>query len=254
MQMVFQDSYSSLNPRLPVADVDRLRAARARDGQTGGAGAGDGSVAGGRARSRAVRQPLSARVVGRPAPAHQYRARPGAEPRLVILDEAVSALDKSIDAQVLNLLIDLKERFDLTYVFISHDLNVVRLISDRVMVMYLGKVVEIGPVDAHLSRPAAPLHAGAAVGDAVDGPAPPHHGGAADRRPAEPDQPAVRAAASAPAAHSPRPSAPRGAAGSRRRTTTAAPSPATCCCPAPGTASRGRQRHGAPVVSVEICA
>jgi peptide/nickel transport system ATP-binding protein len=73
------------------------------------------------------------------------------EPRMVILDEAVSALDKSIEAQVLNLLVDLKARFDLTYIFISHDLNVVRYISDRVMVMYLGKVMEIGPV-SHLYR------------------------------------------------------------------------------------------------------
>ena len=78
------------------------------------------------------------------------------EPRLVILDEAVSALDKSIEAQVLNLLLDLKTKFDLTYIFISHDLNVVRFVSDRVMVMYLGKIVEIGPVDRIYQDPRHP--------------------------------------------------------------------------------------------------
>ena len=77
-------------------------------------------------------------------------------PRIVILDEAVSALDKSIEAQVLNLLVDLKAEFNLTYIFISHDLNVVRYISDRVMVMYLGKVVEIGPVDRIYRDPQHP--------------------------------------------------------------------------------------------------
>jgi peptide/nickel transport system ATP-binding protein len=78
------------------------------------------------------------------------------EPRVVILDEAVSALDRSIGAQVLNLLVDLKERFHLTYVFISHDLNVVRYVSDRVMVMYLGKVVEIGSVSELYEDPLHP--------------------------------------------------------------------------------------------------
>jgi peptide/nickel transport system ATP-binding protein len=77
-------------------------------------------------------------------------------PRLVILDEPVSALDKSVEAQVLNLLVDLKESFGLTYVFISHDLNVVQYISDRVLVMYLGQVAEEGPVDEIYARPGHP--------------------------------------------------------------------------------------------------
>ena len=78
------------------------------------------------------------------------------EPRLLILDEAVSALDKSVEAQVLNLLLDLKDEFGLTFIFISHDLNVVRFMSDRVMVMYLGKVAEVGPADAIFSAPRHP--------------------------------------------------------------------------------------------------
>jgi peptide/nickel transport system ATP-binding protein len=68
----------------------------------------------------------------------------------------VSALDKSVEAQVLNLLLDLKEQFGLTYVFISHDLDVVRFISDRVLVMYLGRIAEIGPSAMVLDAPAHP--------------------------------------------------------------------------------------------------
>ena len=75
---------------------------------------------------------------------------------MVILDEPVSALDKSVEAQVLNLLRALKRQFNLTYVFISHDLNVVQYISDRVLVMYLGRVVEIGPIEAIFERPLHP--------------------------------------------------------------------------------------------------
>ena len=78
------------------------------------------------------------------------------EPRMVILDEAVSALDKSVEAQVLNLLRALKQQFNLTYLFISHDLNVVRFVSDRVLVMYLGRVVELGPSEAIFTRPLHP--------------------------------------------------------------------------------------------------
>ncbi len=147
MQMVFQDSYSSLNPRLPVAmsiafgplvhGVPRSAAlARAMDLlQAVGldpmmfANRYPHELSGGQRQRINIARALAL------------------EPRLVILDEAVSALDKSVEAQVLTLLVDLKAQFDLTYIFISHDLNVVRFISDRVMVMYLGKVVEIGPVD-----------------------------------------------------------------------------------------------------------
>ena len=84
------------------------------------------------------------------------RANPGESTPVVVLDEAVSALDKSVEAQVINLLLDLKAEFGLTYVFISHDLNVVRYVSDRVMVMYLGQVAEIGPADALYDSPAHP--------------------------------------------------------------------------------------------------
>jgi len=147
MQMVFQDSYSSLNPRLPVAMSIAF-----------------GPLVHGLPRSAALARAMDLlQAVGLDPMmfANRYPhelsggqrqriniARALAlEPRLVILDEAVSALDKSVEAQVLTLLVDLKAQFDLTYIFISHDLNVVRFISDRVMVMYLGKVVEIGPVD-----------------------------------------------------------------------------------------------------------
>ncbi len=147
MQMVFQDSYASLNPRHTATEEITF-----------------GLRVHGIGRNEAREQARSAlRLVGLEpdmfADRYSHEMSGGQRqrvniargialnPRVLILDESVSALDKSVQAQVLNLLIDLKERLNLTYLFISHDLNVVHHVSDRVLVMYLGKVVEVGPVE-----------------------------------------------------------------------------------------------------------
>lgn len=148
VQMVFQDSYSSLNPRLTIEEsiafgpkvhgvsskeaLERARNLLARVGLEPQRFAGryPHELSGGQRQRVNIARALAM------------------EPRLVILDEAVSALDKSVEAQVLNLLHDLKTSLDLTYVFISHDLHVVRYVSDRILVMYLGEIVEVGPSEA----------------------------------------------------------------------------------------------------------
>ncbi|MBM6595223.1 ABC transporter ATP-binding protein [Microvirga pudoricolor] len=156
MQMVFQDSYSSINPRLPIRDT--ISFAPIVHGMP-------------KTQARALANQLLERVGLDPRQfggryPHQLSggqrqrvniARALAlSPRLVVLDEAVSALDKSVEAQVLNLLSDLKDQLNLTYIFISHDLNVVQFIADRVLVMYLGRVMEVGPVEEIYKRPRHP--------------------------------------------------------------------------------------------------
>jgi peptide/nickel transport system ATP-binding protein len=156
MQMVFQDPYSSLNPRMSVFDIiaEPLRVNR---------------IAQGKAVEERVAELL--RHVGlQPEYMRRYpHAFSGGQrqrivvaralalnPRLVIMDEPTSALDVSIQAQTLNLLKDLQARFDLSYLFISHDLGVVEHVSDRVAVMYVGRVVEVGPTEKLYQRPQHP--------------------------------------------------------------------------------------------------
>ena len=156
IQMIFQDPYASINPRMRVRDI------------VGEAPVAHGLIAA-REQDDYVEQLLS--QVGLDASAmrrfpHQFsggqRARIGiaralaVKPEFLVCDEAVAALDVSIQAQVLNLFIELRNALNLTYLFISHDLGVVRHLSDRVVIMYLGRVVECAPADTVFSRPNHP--------------------------------------------------------------------------------------------------
>lgn len=156
VQMVFQDSYASLNPRMTIESsiAFGLKAHGVSSAETKKRVAEVMQLVGLDPRNFAQRYPheLSG---GQRQRVNIARAL-GVGPRILILDEAVSALDKSVEAQVLNLLQELKGSMQLTYIFISHDLNIVQYISDRVLVMYLGKVVEVGPVNAIYDAPKHP--------------------------------------------------------------------------------------------------
>jgi oligopeptide/dipeptide ABC transporter ATP-binding protein len=156
MQMIFQDPYSSLNPRKRVGTIisDPMRIYRL----------------GSRSIIRLRVEELLERVGLSPSDYSRYphefsggqRQRIGVaralalQPKLIIADEPVSSLDVSIQAQVVNLLDDLQELMGLTYVFIAHDLSVVRHVSDRIAVMYLGKLVEVGEAEAVCAAPVHP--------------------------------------------------------------------------------------------------
>ena len=156
VQMVFQDSYSSLNPRLTVQEsIAFAPKVHGLDGHRAVARAHELLAAVGLSPAQFARRYPHELSGGQRQRVNIARAL-ALQPRLLILDEPVSALDKSVEAQVLNLLLDLKAQFGLTYLFIGHDLNVVQYVSDRVLVMYLGRVAEIGPVDAIYAAAAHP--------------------------------------------------------------------------------------------------
>ena len=211
LQFIFQDPISSLNPRRKVKDIvaEPLRIWKrgtdaeqtARVTEVLDAVGLDPSVAG--------RQAARTSSPGGQCQRISIARSLVLEPKVIICDEPVSALDVSVQAQILNLLEDMKARYGLTLIFIAHDLAVVKNISDRVAVMYLGKICEVGLARRPVRHPGPPVHRRAAALD--PGPRPHRAAGAeraAHRRPARRRSTRPPAAASAPAARWRRSAAP----------------------------------------------
>ena len=156
LQIVFQDPYTSLDPhqsvRRALDEVQRVHFQRSRSERDARSKELLDAVGLGGKEARSLPRELSGGQRQRAAIARALAA----EPKILILDEAVSALDVSIQAQILNLLADLRQGFRLTYLVISHDLAVVRQIADDVLVMYRGRAVETGPVATILESPRHP--------------------------------------------------------------------------------------------------
>ena len=192
MQMVFQDPQASLNPRKRVAQIlaTPLRIRGVPKDKL-------------EAESRTLLDASGSRAEHLNRFPHEFsggqRQRIGiaralaVDPKLILLDEPVSALDVSIQAQVINLLDELQDEFRLSYVFVAHDLSVVRHVSDRIVVMYLGKLMEVSPAEELYSKPIHP-YTSALLG-AIPIPDPKENRARTRdgrrRRAAEPDQPAV---------------------------------------------------------------
>ena len=166
--MIFQDPYASLNPRKRVGFIVAEALAVAQDGHRGREQAPrrrSCSRWSGSTPSTTTASRTSSRAASASASASRGRSR--SNPKLIVADEPVSALDVSVQAQILNLLKDLQGEFGLTYVFIAHDLKVVRHISDRVAVMYLGKIAELADASVLYDSPKHP-YTGALLSGSAD--------------------------------------------------------------------------------------
>lgn len=156
IRMVFQDPFSSLNPRMTVLQTvsEPLRSFKIASGRKAEDKVADLLQRVGLRREYLRRYPHA--FSGGERQRISIARALALDPRLVVLDEAVSALDVSVRAQILNLLQDLQGEFDLTYLFISHDLSVIEHICDRVAVMYVGKIIELGPTEQLFKQPLHP--------------------------------------------------------------------------------------------------